>query len=32
VAPEFALEPHDVRLDCILTPARWHPTASRARS
>ena len=32
VAPEFALEPHDVRLDCILTPTRWHPTASRARS
>jgi 5-formyltetrahydrofolate cyclo-ligase len=32
VAPEFALEPHDVRLDCILTPTRWHLTASRARS
>ena len=29
---EFALEPHDARLDCILTPTRWHPTASRARS
>ena len=32
VAPEFTLEPHDVVLDCILTPTRWHPTASRARS
>ncbi|HEU0008968.1 MAG TPA: 5-formyltetrahydrofolate cyclo-ligase [Verrucomicrobiae bacterium] len=32
VAPEFSLEPHDVFLDCILTPTRWHPTASRARS
>jgi len=32
VAREFALEPHDARLDCILTPTRWHPTASRARS
>lgn len=32
VVPEFALEPHDVRLNCILTPTRWHLTASRARS
>lgn len=32
VAPELTLEPHDVCLDCILTPARWHLTASRARS
>ena len=32
VAPEFTLEPHDARLDCILTPTRWHLTASRARS
>jgi 5-formyltetrahydrofolate cyclo-ligase len=32
VAPEFAREPHDVFLDCILTPTRWHLTASRARS
>ncbi len=32
VAPEFSLEPHDVVLDCILTPTRWHLTASRARS
>jgi 5-formyltetrahydrofolate cyclo-ligase len=32
VAPEFTLEPHDVFLDCILTPTRWHLTASRARS
>ena len=32
VTPEFTLEPHDVCLDCILTPTRWHLTASRARS
>jgi 5-formyltetrahydrofolate cyclo-ligase len=32
VVPELPKEPHDVRLDCILTPTRWHPTASRARS
>ena len=32
VVPELPSEPHDVRLDCILTPTRWHPTASRARS
>ena len=24
VAAEFPLEPHDVRLNCILTPACWH--------
>lgn len=30
--PELPAEPHDVRLDCILTPTRWHLTASRARS
>ena len=22
---EIPVEPHDVRLDCILTPTRWHP-------
>jgi 5-formyltetrahydrofolate cyclo-ligase len=32
VVPELPSEPHDVRLDCILTPTRWHLTASRARS
>ena len=32
VVPELPAEPHDVRLDCILTPTRWHLTASRARS
>jgi 5-formyltetrahydrofolate cyclo-ligase len=32
VATEIALEPHDICLDCILTPTRWHLTASRARS
>jgi 5-formyltetrahydrofolate cyclo-ligase len=26
------LEPHDARLDCILTPSRWHLTGARARS
>ncbi|MEY2409742.1 MAG: 5-formyltetrahydrofolate cyclo-ligase [Verrucomicrobiota bacterium] len=32
VAPQLPLEPHDIRLDCILTPTRWHPTTTRARS
>ena len=32
VADGLPLEPHDVCLDCILTPTRWHPTASHARS
>jgi len=32
VVPELPAEPHDVRVDCILTPTRWHLTASRARS
>ena len=32
VVTEMALEPHDICLDCILTPTRWHLTASRARS
>ena len=31
VVPELPSELHDVRLDCLLTPTRWHPTASRAR-
>jgi 5-formyltetrahydrofolate cyclo-ligase len=25
VIPELPLESHDVRLNCILTPTRWHP-------
>lgn len=25
VLPELPLESHDVRLNCILTPTRWHP-------
>ena len=24
VAVEIPVEPHDVRVDCILTPSRWH--------
>ena len=32
VALELPLQPHDVRLNCILTPTRWHLTAGRARS
>lgn len=32
IAAGLPLEPHDVRLDCLLTPTRWHPTASHARS
>jgi 5-formyltetrahydrofolate cyclo-ligase len=32
IAGEFTLEPHDVRLNCILTPTRWHPVRSSARS
>jgi 5-formyltetrahydrofolate cyclo-ligase len=30
VIPEIPIEPHDVRLDCLLTPTRWH--LCRARS
>lgn len=32
VAAEFPLEPHDVRLNCILTPARWHLVTGQPRS
>ena len=32
VAFELPMEPHDIRLDCILTPTRWHPTGCGARS
>lgn len=31
IAGEFPLEPHDVRLNCILTPTRWHLVGGRAR-
>jgi len=29
VTAEIPLEPHDVRLNCILTPTRWHVCLSR---
>jgi len=32
VAPCLPLEPHDVRLNCILTPTRWHPVIHQPRS
>jgi 5-formyltetrahydrofolate cyclo-ligase len=32
IAGEFPLEPHDVQLNCILTPTRWHLVGGRARS
>ena len=32
VAAEFPLEPHDVRLNCILTPTRWHLVTGQPRS
>ena len=32
IAGEFPLEPHDVRLNCILTPTRWHLVRASARS
>lgn len=32
IAPDLLLEPHDICLDCILTPTRWHPTGCRSRS
>ena len=31
VAAEIPTEPHDVRLDCILTPTLWQDVAGRAR-
>ena len=30
VIPEVPLEPHDVRMDYLLTPTRWHETGRRA--
>ena len=32
IVGEFPLEPHDVQLNCILTPTRWHLVGGRARS
>ena len=32
IADEFPLESHDVQLNCILTPTRWHLVGGRARS
>ena len=32
VAAEIPLEPHDVRLNCILTPTRWHVVTGQPRS
>jgi len=32
VALELPLEPHDVRLNCILTPTRWHLVTGQDRS
>ena len=32
IASDLIMEPHDICLDCILTPTRWHPTGRRARS
>lgn len=32
IANEFPLEPHDVQLNCILTPTRWQLVGGRARS
>lgn len=32
IAGEFPLEPHDIHLNCILTPTRWHWAGGHARS
>lgn len=32
IVDEFPLEPHDVRLNCILTPSRWHWVPEGGRS
>ena len=32
MATSLPLEPHDVRLNCILTPTRWHPVICQPRS
>lgn len=31
IVGEFPLEPHDVQLNCILTPTRWHLVGDHAR-
>jgi 5-formyltetrahydrofolate cyclo-ligase len=31
IVERIPVEPHDIRLNCILTPTRWHCDASRAR-
>jgi 5-formyltetrahydrofolate cyclo-ligase len=31
IESEFPLEPHDIQLNCILTPTRWQMVGSRAR-
>ena len=32
MAPDLPLEPHDVRLNCILTPESWHLVVGQVRS
>jgi 5-formyltetrahydrofolate cyclo-ligase len=32
IVTRLPMEPHDVRLNCILTPTRWHPVVRQARS
>jgi 5-formyltetrahydrofolate cyclo-ligase len=32
VAIEVPMEPHDIRVNCVLTPSRWHEVASQGRS
>ncbi len=32
IVDEFPLEPHDIRLNCILTPSRWHWVPNGGRS
>jgi 5-formyltetrahydrofolate cyclo-ligase len=32
VTTSLPMEPHDVRLNCILTPTRWHPVIGQPRS
>jgi 5-formyltetrahydrofolate cyclo-ligase len=31
IVNEIPVEPHDIRLSCILTPTRWHPETGSAR-
>ena len=32
VVADIPMEAHDIRLDCIVTPTRWHPAPSQART